>query len=90
MSRPRAYEMMQAAEIAGEMSAIADTIPANEGQARELARVEPERRADVWQEAVAMHGGNVTAAKVREWRRSERATGVAPPPFAPPFPAPNP
>lgn len=64
MSRPRAYELMNAA---GLVSAIADTglpAPANEGQARALARVPEEDRADVWRETLDRTEGKPTAAAV--------------------------
>jgi hypothetical protein len=50
------------------------TRPTNEAQVRELARVEPERRADVWREA--SENGPPTAARIRE----AAAPVVAPPP----------
>jgi hypothetical protein len=39
-------------------------LPANERQARELARVDPERRAEVWRTATDAHGEKVTAVDV--------------------------
>ncbi len=51
LSRPRAYELMAAAEV---MSAMADTDqpPSNERQVRELGKVPEAERADVWRETV--------------------------------------
>lgn len=65
MSRPRGYEMIQAAEVARSLSAMADT-PAveNERQARALATAPEAERAEVWQEAVARAGGEAPAARV--------------------------
>jgi hypothetical protein len=40
--------------------------PANEAQARELAKAPPEKQADIWAEVVEEHGEEVTAAKVAE------------------------
>jgi hypothetical protein len=56
MSRAYAYNVIDAAQVAVAMSAIADTAPANEGQARELVplhKQDPEAAARVWQETVA-------------------------------------
>lgn len=66
MSRPRAYELMAAAEV---VSAMADTdvpAPANERQARELGRVPEPERTEVWRETVERTEGKPTAAAVRE------------------------
>lgn len=62
MGRTYAYNLMQAAEIAAEVSAIADI--QTESHARELAKVEPEKRAEVIQEAAKE--GPVTAKKIKE------------------------
>jgi len=76
LSRPRAYELMTAAEV---VSAMADTEqpPTNERQARELAKVPEPDRADVWAEAVERTDGKPTAAAVRQVV-AERAEPVAP------------
>jgi hypothetical protein len=66
MSRPRAYELMAAAEV---VSAMADTDvppPGNERQARELGRIPEPERAEVWAETVERTDGKPTAAAVRE------------------------
>jgi hypothetical protein len=65
LSRPRAYELMTAAEV---MSAMADTeqLPSNERQVRELAKVPEPERADVWRETVERTEGKPTAAAVAE------------------------
>ena len=48
------------------MSGIPDMAPARDpAQVRELPRLEPERRSQVWQEAVETYGPRVTAAQVR-------------------------
>jgi hypothetical protein len=64
-SRQRAYQFIQGALVAGEMSTIVDK-PANEAQARELSRLpDAEQQAEVWQDAVKEAGGveHVTAAR---------------------------
>lgn len=65
LTRKRAYDLMAGAEVVASLSPIGDTpAPANEAQARELAKVEPEHRAEVWQRAVAETDGKPTAAAV--------------------------
>jgi hypothetical protein len=79
ISRPRAYELMSAAQV---VSAMADTgyrSPANERQARELARAPEEERAEVWREANERAGGRPTAATVREVVRERQAPPPPPP-----------
>jgi hypothetical protein len=66
LSRKRAYDMMSAAQG---VSQICDTdlpLPTRESQARELARVPKEQRAEVWRETVERTNGKPTAAAVRE------------------------
>ena len=70
-SRPRAYQLIDAAQVTGLLSTTVDTpLPASESQARELAPLkdEPEAVAAVWQE-VTEHaeetGEKITAATVR-------------------------
>lgn len=72
-SRTRSYELMSAAKV---VSAIADTdlpAPANEGQARELAKVPETERADVWRETVERTDGKPTAAAIRETYQPPRS-----------------
>lgn len=91
-SRPRAYELMTAADV---VSAMADTDvppPANERQARELARTPEPERAEVWRETVERTNGKPTAAAVREVRE-EHGSGAVPeplPPASPTAPEPSP
>lgn len=64
--RAHAYRMIEAAEA---VSPIGDTglpLPANEAQARELARVPETERAQAWREALEQTGGKPTAAAVRQ------------------------
>jgi len=50
MSRPRAYELMKAAEVKDNLSAIADID--NEAQARPLTRIkDPDEQREVYQKA---------------------------------------
>lgn len=66
MSRAHAYRMIEAAEV---VSPIGDTdlpLPANEGQARELARIPEPDRAEVWRAVIERADGKPTAAAIRE------------------------
>jgi hypothetical protein len=64
MSRPRAYELISAAEV---VSGIPDTLPApaNAGQAAALAAVPEAERAGVWRDVVES-GDKPTAAAIRK------------------------
>lgn len=65
ISRPRAYQLIDAAEIKNNLSTIVDTVPTTESQARPLARLEPDKQREVWQMAVeTAPEGKVTAAHV--------------------------
>ena len=69
LSRPRAYELINAAEITKAMSAMADTpAPTNERQARSLAPLkdEPEKAAEAMRTASEASGGKVTAKAVAD------------------------
>ena len=78
MSRPRAYEYIQAAEVVADLSAMADTpAPENERQARALAAVAPEARGDVWREAVVRNDGAPAPARLV----AEVAAELAPDPL---------
>lgn len=69
MSRPNAYELMQAAAVVGNLSGIPDIpdTPKNVAQVRPLASLEPEKQREVWTEAVeTAPDGKVTAGHVAE------------------------
>ena len=87
MSRPRAYQLMQAAEVASSLSTNVDTPPLEtEAQARELTRLpQPETVREVWAEVKEEKGERVTAADVRQ--AVDRRLGVERPP---PEPTPDP
>ena len=66
LKRAHAYRMIDAAAA---VSPIGDTglpMPANEGQARELARVPVDQRAEIWEETLDRTEGKPTAAAIRE------------------------
>jgi hypothetical protein len=66
--RRRAYQLMDAAGVVDDVNNCSHAIPENEGQARELVKLEePEERRAAWKEAVeTAPNGKVTAAHVRE------------------------
>jgi phage N-6-adenine-methyltransferase len=65
MSRPRAYQMIEAAEVVGNLSTNVDILPATESVARPLTSLPPETQRTVWAEAVTTApNGKVTAAHV--------------------------
>lgn len=82
-NRHRASQMITAAEVVTTVTTGDLPAPANEAQARELARVEPERRAEVWRETVERTEGRPTAAAVREVARPEPTRSPEPTPVAP-------
>lgn len=68
ISRPRAYQLITASEVLGNLSTTVDK-PMTERQARELAPLkgQPELQRQVWQQVVeTAPEGKVTAAHVRE------------------------
>jgi hypothetical protein len=53
MSRPKAYRLMDAAQIADNLSPMGDNpSPVNERQLRPLASLSPEDQRTVWEQAV--------------------------------------
>lgn len=72
MTRQHAYRMIDAAQVVSPMGDSGLSMPTSERQARELARVPEERRAEVWQQTIDATGGKPTAAAVREM--AERST----------------
>lgn len=82
ISRPRAYELMTAAEVVSGMPDIDVPAPANARQATELARVPEADRAEVWAETVSRTEGKPTAAAVREVWKGREAEPVERDPWA--------
>jgi hypothetical protein len=86
LSRPYAYQLMEASVVVENVSAIADIIPANEAQARPLTRLESVQQQEVWKEAVeTAPPTGVTAKHVQQIvkRVKERTTRPTPPVPAP-------
>lgn len=68
MSRQRAHQFIDSAEVVGALSTIVDTPPATESQARALAplKADPEKMADAMRTAVERTAGKPTAAAIAE------------------------
>ena len=71
ISKPRAYQLIEAANVMIGLSTTVDVLPESERQVRPLTSLEPEIQKEVWKEVVETHGENITAAKVQsvanEW-----------------------
>lgn len=67
ISRPRAYQFIDAANVRANLSTNVDTLPANEAQARVIAQLPPEQQASAWRmvEETAPPTG-ITAAHVAQ------------------------
>ena len=66
LSRIHAHRLITASETVAMLPTGNKTAIKSERAARELAKIEPERRADVVADVVASTGGNVTGAAIRE------------------------
>jgi hypothetical protein len=78
MSRPRAYQLIDAAQVIDTVSTSVDIVPLNEAQARPLASLTPDQQVEVWREVVeTAPAGKVTAKHVKETvkRAKRQATG---------------
>jgi hypothetical protein len=65
LTRPRAYQLMEASQVVENLSTFVDKLPAiKESQTRPLQRIEPELQAEAWQAAQAIAHGKPTAALV--------------------------
>lgn len=65
LERRRAYQLMDAASVASNVNNCTQ-IPANEGQARPLTKLDPEQQREAWQKAVeTAPNGKVTGAHVK-------------------------
>lgn len=79
----RCYQFVVSARATAEMAAAGHPAPTNEFQARTLARVPDAIRAQVWLRALAISGGNPSAAAIGSARASiefdNRLDGAAEP-----------
>lgn len=84
MDRAHAYRLIQAAEVARNLSPTGD-VPSSERQARPLTRLDPPEQVSAWQEAKAAAGeGPVTAGHVEAAaakRRPKKKTARKPKPI---------
>lgn len=65
MSRPRAYQLIESAEIVQNLSTIVDILPNSESQTRPLASLEPGQQREAWQNVLTSNpDGKITAEKV--------------------------
>jgi hypothetical protein len=79
LSRPRAYQLIDAANIERNLSTIVDK-PQTESQTRPLAKLQPEQQRTAWQKAVeTAPEGKVTAAHVS--KVVKELTGEQPKPY---------
>lgn len=79
LSRPRAYQLIDAATIERNLSTIVDK-PQTESQTRPLSRLNPEQQRTAWQKAVeTAPEGKVTAAHVS--KVVKEITGEQPKPY---------
>lgn len=82
LSRVRGYQLMEAASVVENVkNFIQIDPPQNESHARPLARLEPDQRAQAWQEAVdSAPNGKVTGEHVErvvsQYRRAERVERI--------------
>lgn len=65
-NRHRASQLISAVDVVTNVTSVGLPAPANEGQARELAKVPAEDRADVWADTLDRTNDKPTAAAVRE------------------------
>jgi hypothetical protein len=66
MTKDASYRILRSARVVAELEIANSPIPTHESQVRELTRVEPTQRAEVWQAAVEEHGPEPTAKEVRQ------------------------
>ncbi len=71
MTRSRAYQLIDASILKGNLSTIVDKMPANESQARELAGLAPDDQIGVWNEALdTAPNGKVTARHIEQTKQN--------------------
>ena len=67
LSRPRVYQLIDASEIARNLSTIVDTpTPTHESQLRPLSKLEPEQQREAWEIATKAFNGKPTAQQVQK------------------------
>lgn len=65
ISRPRAYQLMGAAEVRDNLSTNVDIdiLPQNEAQTRALKKAPPEKQPELWQKAVEQNDGRAPSGR---------------------------
>jgi hypothetical protein len=87
LSRPYAYQLMDASMVVENVSAVADIAPVNEAQARPLTTLPAEQQREIWQEAVeTAPPSGITAKHVQETVKRVKAPGTTPPKTTTPKP----
>jgi hypothetical protein len=92
LSRPYAYQLIDAAVVVENLSGITDIVPVNEAQAQPLTRLPPEEQMEVWAEVVKTAAASgVTAKHVKTTisRVKGQTTGATQAKPAAPAPAPR-
>ena len=72
MSRFYAHRLIAASEVVHSLPIGNTPAPVRETQVRELAKAEPEQRAETWQAVIEEHGVNATAQDVRSVVEAKR------------------
>jgi hypothetical protein len=87
LSRPRAYQLIDAAQVIDTVSTAVDILPANEAQARPLASLPPAQQVEVWRQAVeTAPSSGITAKHVQATaKRVKEQVSPATPPTRKPF-----
>jgi hypothetical protein len=79
LSRPYAYQLMEASVVVENVSAVADIVPANEAQARPLTTLPAEQQREVWREAVeTAPASGITAKHVQATIKRAQAKPTGP------------
>lgn len=84
MSKPRAYQLIDAAKVKDNLLSTSVDLPATESQTRPLYSLPPDQQASAWQKAVeTAPDGKVTAAHVQKVVREMRVRAPTPEPKKP-------
>ncbi len=89
MSKPRAYQLIDAAKVKDNLLSTSVDLPATESQTRPLCSLPPDQQASAWQKAVdTVPDGKVTAAHVQKVVKEmmDLALPIAPAPELTPTP----
>jgi len=72
MGKSQAYRLIEASRVVDNLSPIGDALPANEAQARVLARLAPADQKRLWREFVES-GAEQTASNIKRFLRAKGA-----------------